>query len=215
MTARSACLAIVLVAAFPAAAPTLHASEIAGRVVLSGTPAADAIVSIEGLTLTGEPDATIRIVDHRNLDFVPHVLVVRPGAKVRFENSDRMPCHIYSISPAGTFALRAGDDPPATIAFDRPGVIVVRCADHSRIYAYIVVRENPFYAVTDGAGRYRLSGVPAGRYTLQAWYEGVVIETRSIEVAGGPVKADFTADRPRPQVQNDAAAAAVSWRKQQ
>lgn len=206
MTYRRAYFAIFLIGALVAATATLHASDVTGKVVLSGRPAADVIVSIEGLSLPQPPDVTIHVVDHRNLDFVPHILVIRPGTKVRFENSDGMPCHIYSISPAGTFALRGHSGEPMTMTFDQPGVIVIRCADHSRIYAYIIVRENPFYAVTDRRGRYRLSGVPSGHYSLQAWYEGAVIETRSIEVSSKQLKADFTAYRPQPQAQNPAPA---------
>lgn len=229
MTARRATLALLLMGAVVTAAETLHASDISGKVVLSGKPAAEAVVSIEGLTVTKPQDTTtIYVVDHRNLDFIPHVLVIRRGSKVRFENSDRMPCHIYSISPAGTFALRAHDGELATMTFDQPGVIVVRCADHARIYAYIIVRENPFYAITDRRGRYKLSGFPPGHYTLQAWYEGNVIGARDVQITGKQLKADFRAERPQPRVENavpasvvaafaprDASTPIVSWRKEQ
>lgn len=176
------------------------ASEVTGKVLLSGQPVANVVISIENLKEEAPPDTAVYVVDHRNLDFVPHVLVIRSGARVRFENSDGMPCHIYSTSPAGNFALRSRDGKPMTITFDQPGIIVVRCAEHGRIYAYIIIRENPYFALTGPKGRYKLSNLSPGRYTLQAWYEGRVIETRTIEVGNKALKVDFTAARPEPAV---------------
>jgi len=96
--------------------------------------------------------------------------------------------------------LRRQDGKPMTITFDQPGVIVVRCAEHGRIYAYIIIRENPYFALTDPKGRYKISNLPPGRYTLQAWYEGRVLETRAIEVGNKALKVDFKATRPEPSL---------------
>lgn len=191
---------LALFAAFLALASPARGSEVTGKVLLSGKPAAEVVISIEGLKEEAPADTTVYVVDHHNLDFVPHVLVVRSGARVRFENSDGMPCHIYSTSPAGNFVLRSQDGKPMTITFDRPGVIVVRCAEHGRIYAYIIIRENPYFALTDPKGRYKLSNLPPGRYTLQAWHEGRVIDTRAIEVGNKALKVDFKLTRPEPSV---------------
>jgi len=46
---------------------------------------------------------------------------------------------------------------------------------------------------TDDQGRYQIDRVPPGGYTLVAWYEGVVRQTRSVTVPedGGTVDVDF------------------------
>lgn len=185
---------LVALSGFPLTAPT---AEITGKVVLSGATLANVVVSIEGLKAGGPGDSQVFIVDHRDLDFVPHVLVVRAGSTVEFKNSDGMPCRVYSISPAGAFVLRRREGQPMTVTFDRPGVVEVRCADHGRIYAYIVVKENPYFALTDPQGRYDISSVPPGEYTLQAWYENQVVKSRTIKVRGERVTADFNAPRPQ------------------
>lgn len=195
--------AILLLAASLAITPAAFASQIAGKVVLSGAPAADVVISIEGLTALGAPDANAYVLDHRDLNFAPHVLVVRAGTTVTFKNSDGMPCHIYSISPAGTFMLRRQDGKPMSITFDRPGVIEVRCAEHNRIYAFVIVKENSYFALTDSKGRYKIPDVPSGRYTLQAWYEGNVIQSKTIEIGGKKLKVDFKAARPQPRALAD------------
>ncbi len=182
-----------------AATPTALAAQIVGKVVLSGKPGADAVISIEGLQVSGPAEQTVDVIDHRNLNFTPHVLVVRAGSTVQFKNSDGMPCRIYSISPAGVFVLGRQDGKPMTLTFDRPGVIEVRCADHGRIYAYIIVKENPYFAVTDPKGRFKIATVPPGHYTLQAWYEGQVVGRRNIVVGNTELKVNFKAARPQAQ----------------
>lgn len=186
------------------------AAEIVGKVVLSGEPVADVVISIEELKIEGPPDEPVYVIDHRGLNFVPHVLVVRAGTVVRFENTDGMPCRIYSISPAGIFVLRRQDGKPMTITFDRPGVIEIRCAEHGRLYAYVVVKENPYFALTDPRGRYEISNVPPGRYTLQAWYEGTVIKRKTLGVGAEKLTVDFQAPRPQPKAREGRALESIS-----
>ncbi len=196
------CLAAVALAAFLAFSAPARAAEVTGRVVLSGAPTAEVVVSIEGLKLEGATDQAAYIIDHRNLNFVPHVLVLRAGSTVQFKNSDGMPCRIYSISPAGVFVLGQQDGKRMSITFDRPGVIEIRCADHARIYAYVVIKENSFFALTDGKGRYEISNVPPGRYTLQVWYEGAIVKSKTISVGAKNLTVDFRASRPRVRAQD-------------
>jgi Carboxypeptidase regulatory-like domain len=45
-----------------------------------------------------------------------------------------------------------------------------------------VVAEHPFYAVTDGDGRFALPGLPPGRYTVRVWQERLGAISREIIV---------------------------------
>lgn len=183
---------LVALATAPSAAQPV---ELAGRVFASGRPVAEAVVSVEGLKRESRPQAKACVLDHRDLRFVPHVLVVLAGTPVRFENSDAMPCRIYSSSPEQMFVLRPQDGRFTTLVFDHPGVVEVRCAEHARLLAYVVVKENPYYAVTDARGRYRIRGVPAGSHVVQAWYEGAVLESRTVKVEAAKETLDFAGPR--------------------
>lgn len=177
--------------------PAASAGEISGAVTLSGKTLEGIVVSIEGVQVEGQAQSAVYTLDHKNLELTPHVLVVRVGTTVRFENSDGMPCRIYSISSAGIFVLRSIDGKPATVTFDRPGVVEVRCADHARIHAYIVVKENSYFAVADPKGRYQISNVPPGEYTLQVWYEGTVLKRKPIRVGGKNLTINLKAALPQ------------------
>jgi hypothetical protein len=57
----------------------------------------------------------------------------------------------------------------------KAGVIDVQCDAHTHMRAWIVVRDNPYFAVTDDTGQFRIGEVPPGRYKVVAWHEGWVV----------------------------------------
>jgi plastocyanin len=137
-------------------------------------------------------------MDQRNETFIPHVLAITAGTTVDFPNSDKTYHNVFSISKARSFDLgRYAAGRSKAVRFDRPGIVRVFCEIHSHMSAFILVFSHRFFAVTAPDGRYQISRVPPGRYTLDAWNEGSVRESRQItvpenSVEGGAVEADFT-----------------------
>jgi plastocyanin len=134
------------------------------------------------------------VMDQRNETFVPHVLAITTGTTVDFPNSDRIYHNVFSLSKARTFDLgRYAVGRSKAVRFDRPGIVRVFCDIHSHMSAFILVFNHPFYAMTDGDGRYRIDHVPPGNYNVIAWNEGTASEPRPITVPdGGAAELDFT-----------------------
>jgi plastocyanin len=134
------------------------------------------------------------IMDQRNEAFVPHVLAITTGTTVDFPNSDKFYHNVFSLSKTRSFDLgryAAGRSRP--VKFDRPGIVRVFCDIHSHMNAFILVFSHPFFAMTDGDGRYQIQNVPPGTYGVVAWNEGVPSETKSVTVPdGGVAEQDFT-----------------------
>lgn len=134
------------------------------------------------------------VIDQRNETFVPHVLAITTGTTVDFPNSDKFYHNVFSLSKTRAFDLgryAAGHSRP--VKFDRAGIVRVFCDIHSHMNAYILVFSHPFYALTDGDGRYRIDNVPAGTYGVVAWNEGTSSDTRSVTVPdSGVAELDFT-----------------------
>jgi plastocyanin len=133
-------------------------------------------------------------MSQRNETFEPHVLAVRVGTIVDFPNNDTIYHNVFSLSKTKRFDLgRYAKGRSKSILFDEPGIVRVFCDIHSHMNAFILVFAHRFFAVTDEQGRYRIDQVPPGTYTLVAWYEGVVRQTRAVTVPddGGSVDADF------------------------
>ena len=111
------------------------------------------------------------VMDQRNLQFVPEVLVVRTGALVDFPNSDQVRHQVYSFSGAKNFQLPlyAGRTQPP-VAFDKPGLVTLGCNIHDNMIGFIYVSDTPWFGRTGADGTLRIHDLPAGDYTLRVWH---------------------------------------------
>lgn len=103
--------------------------------------------------------------------FLPSLLVVPVGTTVRFPNHDPFFHNVFSYSSAGRFDLGRyprGESKEVTLA--EPGLVKVYCEVHESMRSAILVVDNPYWAVPDAQGRFRIADVPSGRYTLVAWH---------------------------------------------
>ena len=65
------------------------------------------------------------------------------------------------------------------------------------MFAFVGVVEHPYFAVTDKDGQFKISGLPAGTYTVEALHPKAGAKTMEITVSESDSKtADFTLDVP-------------------
>jgi plastocyanin len=165
-------LAAILTAALLPAAAGDAASTISGRVVTpDGKGVAEAVVFVnEPGSAEAAASGANAEMDQINKTFVPGVLPVVVGTRVRFPNRDQIHHHVYSFSRTKTFELPLykGED-AAPVLFDKVGVAKVGCNIHDWMAGIILVLPNAHYAVTDAEGRFTLE-VPPGEHALAAWH---------------------------------------------
>jgi plastocyanin len=112
------------------------------------------------------------VLDQKNLQFVPHVLVIQRGTTVEVPNSDPLKHNVFSISEAKRFNLGMySQGESRSLTFQKPGIVQLSCAVHLQMSAYIVVVPNRYFAIAGPDGHFRIADVPAGHHRLRYWQE--------------------------------------------
>jgi plastocyanin len=193
------------------------AAAVEGRVALPADPAAPvarprypgagtydvgpadpptAVVYLEG-DGGGGPAAAPAEMAQRRYQFAPGLLPVQRGSVVRFPNLDDEYHSVFSYSKARRFDLGRyrRDEAPPTLRFDQPGVVRLFCEIHDHMRGTILVLDTPHFARTDAEGRYRLEGLPAGRFVLKAWLDDERVRERPVVLEdGATARVDFPAE---------------------
>lgn len=153
----------------------------------------DCVVYIDKVPGQWQPTVGAEM-DQKGLVFIPHVLPVVVGTTVNFLNHDDILHNVFSPDKiADKFNL--GSWPPGevkTYTFDKIGSVTLLCNVHTEMEGYVVVLQNPFFALTDESGNYTIKDVTPGSYTLKIWNKKYEAPSQNITVQeGGTVKGDF------------------------
>ncbi len=181
---------------FPANA---FAGEISGTIKAKGlrTPANVLVYLTKAPEVTMDLSTTKFVMDQQNLEFFPHILPVLVGSTVHFPNNDKVDHNVFSMSRTKKFNL--GSYKPGeskTVVFDKPGIVEMRCDVHAEMAAYILVLKNPYFAVSDKTGRFKIPDVTylkqvgltgvnnlsAGKYFVKTWHEKLKTQKKAVTV---------------------------------
>lgn len=175
----------------------LFAGDIKGSVKLKGKKTnANAVVYIEKIPgKTFKPPEKGVDMDQKNMVFIPHVLPVVAGTKVNFLNSDDVLHNVFTPDACAE-KFNLGTWPKGQVrsyTFKKSGCFAVMlCNVHPEMEAWVVVLENPYFAVSSKDGSYEIKGVPAGTYTLKTWYKDFKAKSMQVTVPeSGPVEWNF------------------------
>lgn len=172
------------VSAPPAA--TGASSTATANAEVAGTVPRGAIVSLvptAGETPLPEGPA---VMDQYAKQFVPSMLYVRVGQPVEFRNTEDMGHNVtVNRRETGAAIFNVETDPQEkhVHAFDRVGHYDVTCSVHPGMQATVVATRSPLSTTAGDDGRFSLSGIPAGDYTLSVTFEGRTVE-QAVAVTG-------------------------------
>jgi len=144
------------------------------------------------------PPAGDVILDQTGCLYEPYVLGLMVNQKLKIRNSDGFMHNVHALAKTNAefnFAQPTKGQVNEKI-FNKPEFMIqFKCDVHGWMFAYVGVFEHPYFAVTDKDGNFKISGVPNGKYTLEAYHvkthRGKSGVTQEITVSGD-TKADFT-----------------------
>lgn len=139
------------------------------------------------------PTAKVTI-DQHGCHYIPHVLGVMTGQTVEILNSDPTTHNIHP-SPKNNKEWNESQPPkaaPLEKIFAREEVLLpVKCNQHPWMKMYVGVVKSPFFSVSAKDGKFTITGLPPGKYTIAAVHETLGEQDMQVEV--GP-KESKTAD---------------------
>ncbi len=156
------------------------AASIDGHVALSaeGKPlradqAQEAIIYFRPKTpLAVSPPHEPFVMSTLRKQFVPRVLAITVGSKVRFPNSDPILHNAFSTSKDNAFDVGLyGEGEGQTVTFLHAGYVRVYCNVHHSMTGHILVLDTPYFTHPDGDGNFHLTGLPAVAGDLVVWHE--------------------------------------------
>jgi plastocyanin len=123
-------------------------------------------------------------LDQNGCEYHPHVLAFPAGSPVEILNPDGILHNVHSYSKVNTPFNQAQPKFKKTleVKIDKPEVIEVKCDVHGWMHGWLVATENPYVAVTDNSGAFKLTDVPAGTYTVEVWHEKLGKNTQKVTV---------------------------------
>jgi plastocyanin len=138
------------------------------------------------------------VLDQVGCLYSPYIMGMQVGQTLPVKNSDPLMHNVHTLPKvAGNKEKNVAQpvkDMVSNFTFEKPEVLVqFKCEVHPWMFAYVGVVEHPYFAVTDKDGNFKISGLPAGDYTLEAMHRKAGAETQKIKIGADDKKTvDFT-----------------------
>lgn len=170
---------------------------------------AEVIVRIKNINAksTGE-SAPPLVLDQKGCEYIPYVTAAQTGQQIVVKNSDPV-LHNVHVDPNadGPNAGKAKNMAQApgggdvTVSFPAPeDFLRIKCDVHPWMFSYVTIVDNPYFAVTDKDGKFKIANVPPGKYTVEALHRKANAKapvTKEIEVKADGAVVDFTIAVPK------------------
>lgn len=127
--------------------------------------------------------------------YEPHVTALMVGQNLDVANDDQTTHNVFMMSQNNRPSNRSslpGSEPVVESLVAPELAIPMKCNVHPWMKGYVFLFDHPYFAVTHRDGKFELTGLPPGTYTLVAWQELYGTMEQTVTVAPqGAVSADF------------------------
>lgn len=114
-------------------------------------------------------------LDNKVCRFEPHIAVVYAGQELILKNSDsvghNVKANLLGNTPFNDLIPAGGQLSKKGLKVEEKLPAEASCSIHPWMRGYLVVREDPFVAVSAKDGSFEIKDLPAGEWTFRAWHE--------------------------------------------
>jgi len=151
------------------------------------------VVHIKGAT-GGTAKTAPMVIAQKGCQYIPHVVALQVGEPLRVTNEDDTLHNIHG-RPTANKPFNFGQPKAGLtkdVMFDKEEFIPVKCDVHGWMSSYIAVFADPYFAVTGDDGSFKIDGLPAGTYEIEAWQEKLKTVSAKVTVAAGDAKVNLS-----------------------
>jgi plastocyanin len=139
--------------------------------------------SIQKGKALGKPDKP-PVLDQKSCEYHPYAQIIPVNTTLEITNSDDV---LHNIKTSGGSKTSFNMAQPKfkrklTYDFKNPEIVQVECNVHGWMHAIIVVEDNPYDALTDANGSFKITDVPPGKYTVKVWHSKLGEQTKEVTV---------------------------------
>ena len=146
----------------------------------------DVVVSLPGIQ-KGKPLAKLDkppVLDQKSCEYHPYAQIIPVGTTLEVTNSDDV---LHNVKTKGGTKTSFNMAQPKfkrklTVDLKNPETVQVECNVHGWMNAIIVVADDPYDALTDAKGSFKITDVPPGKYTVKAWHPKLGEQTKEVTV---------------------------------
>jgi plastocyanin len=125
------------------------------------------------------------VLDQKNCEYHPYAQIFPVNTTLEITNSDDV---LHNIKTKGGGKTSFNMAQPKfkrklTYDFKNPEIVQIECNVHGWMNAILVVEDNPYYALTDANGSFKITDVPPGKYTIKVWHAKLGEQTKEVTVA--------------------------------
>ena len=143
------------------------------------------------------------VLDQNGCIYSPHVLGVQVGQVVDILNTDGTLHNVHAMPKLNSefnIAMPKFKKKKEVTFTKQETMFPIKCDVHPWMKCYVAVVNHPFFDVTGEDGNFKISGLPAGKYTLEVWHEKLGTKSVSVTVAdvdGATETVNFTLTKPK------------------
>lgn len=135
------------------------------------------------------------VFDQKGCMYIPKVFGIRVGQTLKIVNSDPTLHNVHALPKSNPSFNQGMPTKNQTIdkKFTKPETgIKIKCDVHGWMAATAHAMDHSFYAVTDDSGNFKITGLPAGEYTVEAIHDKLGTKTATVKVADTGATTEFT-----------------------
>jgi hypothetical protein len=166
-----------------------HSTPIMTETVVLGPD--NALTNVVVFVSAGAPDEPsaprqTAVITQKGCQYLPHIVPMVVDQELKVVNDDPTSHNIHplaKINPEWNKSQPPGT-PPIFQKFEKPEFIPVKCNVHPWMHSTFAVLKNSHYSISDGDGRFTISNLPPGKYTVTAWHESYGDQAQEVTITG-------------------------------